>query len=111
MPFPATQRGFFLIEAMVAILIFSLGILGLVAMGGTAIGAQSDSRYRTDAASLASEIANRIALSVDRSDSAVFPQALKDSLLTYAYNPSGGDCAFSGGGATVDPPCRHGSTG
>ena len=29
--------GFFLIEAMVAILIFALGILGLVAMGGTAV--------------------------------------------------------------------------
>ena len=43
------QRGFFLIEAMVAMLIFALGILGLVAMGGTAVASQSDAQYRTEA--------------------------------------------------------------
>ena len=31
-----------MIEALIAILIFCLGILGMVAMGGAAIGAQSD---------------------------------------------------------------------
>ena len=43
-----SQGGFFLIEAMVAILIFALGILGLVAMGGTAVSSQSDAQYRTE---------------------------------------------------------------
>ena len=52
------QGGFFLIEAMVAILIFALGILGLVAMGGTAVSSQSDAQYRTEAAGLADSIAS-----------------------------------------------------
>ena len=42
---------------MVAILIFALGILGLVAMGGTAVTTQSDAQYRTEASSLADAIA------------------------------------------------------
>jgi len=60
------QGGFFLIEALVAILIFSLGVLGLVAMGSAAIAAQSDAQYRTEAAALADEIASKISLNVDR---------------------------------------------
>ena len=44
------QRGVFLIEALIAILIFSLGILGMVAMAGSAMSAQTDARFRTDAA-------------------------------------------------------------
>ena len=45
-----SQAGFFMLEALVAILIFSLGILGLVAMGSVAINAQNDAQYRTEAA-------------------------------------------------------------
>ena len=62
------QGGFFLIEAMVAILIFALGILGLVAMGGTAVSSQSDAQYRTEASSLADAIAGEIALGIDRTE-------------------------------------------
>ena len=47
------QRGVFLIEALLAILIFSLGILTLVAIQTTAISAQSDAQYRSEAANLA----------------------------------------------------------
>jgi type IV pilus assembly protein PilV len=66
----AAQRGFFLIEAMVAMLIFTLGILGLVAMGGTAVSAQSDAQYRTEASSLADAIAAEINLGIDRTSEA-----------------------------------------
>ena len=55
---------------MVAILIFALGILGLVAMGGTAVSSQSDAQYRTEASSLADAIAGEIALGVDRTSEA-----------------------------------------
>ena len=72
------QGGFFLIEAMVAILIFSLGILGLVAMGGTAVSSQSDAQYRTEASSLADAIAGQIALGVDRTNAAAMPASLAD---------------------------------
>lgn len=93
-----TQQGFFLIEALIAILIFSLGILGMVAMGGTAMGAQSDARFRTDAANLANDIASEITLNVDRSSLA----NLQASLDAYQHLATGTGCAFSGT-ATTDP--------
>ena len=78
----SVQRGFFLIEAMVAILIFALGILGLVAMGGTAVSAQSDAQYRTEASSLADAIAAQIALGVTRNGDDV---AKATSLAAFAH--------------------------
>jgi type IV pilus assembly protein PilV len=93
------ETGFFLIEAMVAVLIFALGILGMVAMGSAAVGAQSDARYRTDAEALTDEMASTIALSVDRSSDA----ALQASVLTFQHQPTGApaSCAFSGAPSAV----------
>jgi type IV pilus assembly protein PilV len=93
------QGGFFLIEAMVAILIFALGILGLVAMGGTAVSSQSDAQYRTEASSLADAIAGEIALGIDRTSEAT-KQA---TLAAFAHQPTPvpttvpAPCAFGGG--------------
>lgn len=86
------QQGFFLIEALVAILIFALGILGLVAMGGTAVSSQSDAQYRTEATGLADAIASEINLNVDRT-SALTTQA---SLAVYSHQATGTNCAFTG---------------
>lgn len=47
------QHGGFLLEALVGILIFSLGVLGLVGLQGRAIGYTSDAAYRGEAAYLA----------------------------------------------------------
>jgi len=93
-----SQGGLFLIEAMVAILIFALGILGLVAMGGTAVSSQSDAQYRTEASSLADAIAGEIALGIDRTSEAT-KQA---TLANYAHKPSPvpttvpAPCSFTG---------------
>jgi type IV pilus assembly protein PilV len=95
---PSAQGGFMIIEALIAILIFSLGILGMIAMGGTAIGAQSDARYRTDASRLAENLASRIAIGVTRTAE---PKDLADSLAKYAHQPDGSTCgAFSGAAST-----------
>ncbi len=45
-----------LLEALIAILIFSLGILSLVALQGTSIQLTSDAKYRTDASLLANKL-------------------------------------------------------
>lgn len=98
------QRGFLVIEALIAILIFSLGILGLVAMGSTAIGAQSDARFRTDAAALADEIANQMAVLAARDTNPLGSNAndlvLQASLNTFAHLPTGvagpAGCPFAG---------------
>ena len=47
------QAGGFLLEALVGILIFTLGVLGLMALQGRAIGYTSDAQYRGEAAYLA----------------------------------------------------------
>lgn len=87
------QNGFFLIEALLAILIFSLGILGMVAINARAIEALADATYRTDASRLADEITSQIALNVDRST----PASLQTSLVTFAHQPAGSACGgFSG---------------
>jgi len=50
------QAGSVLLEALVAILIFSVGILAIVGMQTTAVKAASDAKYRSDASLLASEL-------------------------------------------------------
>lgn len=92
----------FLIEAMVAILIFALGILGLVAMGGTAVSSQSDAQYRTEASSLADAIAGEIAVGINRASEATKVA----TLAAYAHQPNPAPavpaaCAFGGG--AIDP--------
>jgi len=49
----ASQRGGFLLEALVGILIFTLGVLGLLGLQGRAIGYSSDAQFRGEAAYLA----------------------------------------------------------
>lgn len=49
----AGQRGFLLIEAMIALVIFSIGILGIVSTQAAAVRAQSDAQHRIEAAYVA----------------------------------------------------------
>ncbi len=87
----SSQSGMMLIEALIAILIFSLGILGMVAMGSVAIAAQSDAQYRTDAANYANEIASQIAIDMSQASYST------NALLNYAHQPgNGGYCSFAG---------------
>lgn len=93
------QHGVMLIEALIAILIFSLGILGMVAMGSVAIAAQSDSQYRTEAANYANEIVAEMAIQLQQG---AYNQALNafdpnPALQAFAHQPtSGGYCSFAG---------------
>lgn len=95
-----------MLEALVAILIFSLGILGLVAMGSVAISAQNDAQYRTEAANYASDIAGQILLNVDRIPSGTTTIVNPATLATFAHYASAptsaGSCAF-GGSASSNP--------
>ncbi|MBL8509420.1 MAG: fimbrial assembly protein [Chitinimonas sp.] len=50
------QSGVMLLEALVALVIFSLGLLGLVALQARAISLDQDSRYRGEAATLANQL-------------------------------------------------------
>ncbi|HEX7648585.1 MAG TPA: fimbrial assembly protein [Noviherbaspirillum sp.] len=53
---PHKQSGVALLEGLIAILIFSLGILSLVGMQAVAVKQSTDARYRTEAALLAERL-------------------------------------------------------
>jgi len=49
------QRGSMLLEALISILIFSIGILGIVGLQANSIKISSDAKYRSDASLLANQ--------------------------------------------------------
>jgi type IV pilus assembly protein PilV len=53
---PLLQSGSVLLEGLIAILIFSMGILAIVGMQTAAVKTASDAKYRTDASLLANEL-------------------------------------------------------
>lgn len=55
-PFRARTGGFALIEILVAVLLFALGVLSLIGLQASLTRAQTDAKVRTDAAALASEV-------------------------------------------------------
>ena len=54
------QEGVMLLEALIGILIFSLGVLALVAMQAISVSTVSNARYRTEASFLANEILSQV---------------------------------------------------
>ncbi len=59
-PTPRTQRGSFLLEALVAVLIVALGILGLVGLQARAMQDTDESQYRSEAAFLANDVISQM---------------------------------------------------
>jgi type IV pilus assembly protein PilV len=55
-----TQEGAFLLEALIGILIFSLGILGIVGLQAQAIRFTNDSEYRAEAVYLANSLISQM---------------------------------------------------
>ena len=53
---PSKQRGMLLLEALIAILIFSLGILGIIGLQAMSVQQSTDARYRSTASQLADQL-------------------------------------------------------
>jgi len=81
-----------LIEALIGILIFAVGVLAVVGMQAQALKGAQDARFRTDAGQFATDLLNQIVVSVDRSSEAT----IVTSLANFQHQPSGTNCAFSG---------------
>ena len=84
-----------LLEALIGILIFSVGILAMVGMQAAAFSASADAKNRAEAAAFANQIVSDIWMGVDRTSTA----SLITSLNSFQLNTGGTDCAFSGGQA------------
>ncbi|MFT3858338.1 MAG: type IV pilus modification protein PilV [Aquabacterium sp.] len=59
-PQPTSQRGGMLIEVLVAILIFSVGVLAMVKLQAAAVKQSADAEYRSLAAMLANDLVSRM---------------------------------------------------
>ncbi len=57
---PKYQKGSMMIEALVAILIFSLGILAMMGLQAASIKLSGDAKYRSDASLLANELTGQM---------------------------------------------------
>lgn len=70
-PLKKVQAGSVLLEALIAILIFSMGILGIVGLQAAAVKNTTDAKYRSDAGMLANQligqmwVSNRATLATD----------------------------------------------
>jgi type IV pilus assembly protein PilV len=85
------QSGFMLLEALIAILIFSIGILGLVGLQANAINLSTDAKYRADAALLANQLIGRLAV------------ADPAAAGTYSHRPSGSTVCAPTGRVSTSP--------
>ncbi|GEM_PF-204963 len=59
-PFKDAQQGSILLESLIAFLIFSMAILGVIGLQATTINNTLEARYRTDAAFLSNQILAQI---------------------------------------------------
>ncbi|WP_448506144.1 type IV pilus modification protein PilV [Immundisolibacter sp.] len=81
------QTGSFLLEAMIGILIFFIGVLAMIALQANSIAIQNDSQYRVEAANLADQMLGQINLNVTRDTSGNVNTA---DLLSFNHKPTGG---------------------
>ena len=78
------QAGVMLLEALIAILIFSVGILAIVGMQATAVQDLGEAKYRTQAAFLANRVISQMWGGMGNA-----PAGVQANLTPYAYGGSG----------------------
>ena len=83
------QRGVMLLEALVGILIFSIGILAVVGMQAMAVKTVAESRYRMDASLLTNDVIGNMWVN-------------KSNLAAYAYTGGAYPAALTEWGARVE---------
>lgn len=81
-----SQQGSFMLEALIGILIFFLGVLTMIALQASSIAIQADSQYRVEAGNLADQILGQINLNSRDNTGAV--NAV--TLAAFAHQPTGG---------------------
>ena len=87
----ATQSGFSLIEVLVALIVLSVGMIGMAALYAQGLGAGRTALYRTIAVNLVADMAERIRA---------------NRLARAAYNAAGAPSACGPGGGTDCTPAQ-----
>lgn len=83
------ERGFTLIEALVALLVLSVGLIGVAALHGQGLNASRTAFYRTQAVNLSADMADRIRLN-------------RTAGTAYENAPADRNCDPNTGGAPAD---------
>lgn len=98
------QTGMFLIEAMIGILIFFIGVLAMIALQANSIAIQADSQYRVEAANLADQILGQINLHVIRDATGTVSTT---NLAGFSHQPVGGTttCSLLATDAAANTDC------
>lgn len=96
---PAQQRGSVLLEALVGILIFSMGILAIVGLQAMAIRSVADSQYRLEASMLANRIVAEMWTNTVNIPNFAYPGGSMAGLTTWV-----GDVQATLPGAATNPP-------
>lgn len=95
-----SQSGVFLLEALIGVLVFSIGVLALVALSSTAVSMQADAQFRAEAMNLAQRLSSEIWTGVDRTtqtiNGAEMSVVTSSSLELYQHAPGGASCVFTG---------------
>jgi type IV pilus assembly protein PilV len=94
----AYQSGMALLEALIGILLFSIGILAMVAMQAASINTVADAQYRIEAVNAANQLLAQMWVNVDRTSAAT----ITASLDSFAHQTTGApeSCNFTGTPAT-----------
>ncbi len=91
-PMQRSQRGVFLLEVLIAIVIFAIGILAMISMQAVSIAAQNDSQYRSEAEHLIDQLTGQMRMAVTHD--AATGNIVASSFTDFAHNPTGALCAF-----------------
>lgn len=86
--------GFSLVEAMVSLVVISVGMIGIAALYGQGLSAGRTALYRTQAVSLAADMADRI-------------RANRLGLMNYNDPPANNNCEPGGVACTPDLMAAH----
>lgn len=93
------QKGVFLLEVLIAIAIFAIGILAMISMQAVSIAAQNDSQYRSEAEHLIDQLTSQIRIGVVHDSTSGNVDAT--SFATFAHQPTTDSrCTYSGTAST-----------
>jgi type IV pilus assembly protein PilV len=96
-----SQRGVFLLEVLIAIVIFAIGILAMISMQAVSIAAQNDSQYRAEAEHLIDQLTSQMRMAVAHDTTT--GNVVAASFATFAHQATTTSrCNYTGAVSTVD---------
>lgn len=107
---PHPQLGMTLIESLVGMLIFSIGLLALIGAYATSAAVSGDAQYRVEASLLAQDALQIIWNKVQRNASGEVSSVDLSAAGKFGFGDPGGDCDASTGAAPADPDLAAWST-